>query len=391
VKRFRLVVVAALLAVVASGCIKADLGMKVNEDGSGTFSALVAVNANFASSFGGLGGTSPGATTPGDFCKELLDDAKGDESLPDGAKVEPYKDGDFCGVRVSTPFKNLDEAIALLGSSSDSGSTGGGALSDLALEKTNNGFRFSANWDVDDASGDAGGDAFAQQFLKGFSYIVRIKLPGGQVENNADRIDGDGTMIWNLDPLKSTRLTARTELGKPVITNKVQTDAGKNVSATVGGGSGGGDDGGGSKTWLWIVLGLVVVAGVIAFVLLRKNKAKGAPPSPGLPGVPVGVGAPFGAPPAPMGAAPMSAPAPVAPAPVAPAPAPPAPAAPAPAPVAPAPVAPAPTQPAADATMVTGVDAPQWDAARNAYIQYDRAGGRWLQFDQAAQAWKPIE
>ncbi len=37
-----------------------------------------------------------------------------------------------------------------------------------------------------------------------------------------------------------------------------------------------------------------------------------------------------------------------------------------------------------------GGDAPQWDAARNAYIQYDRARGEWMQFDDATQAWKPI-
>jgi uncharacterized RDD family membrane protein YckC len=34
---------------------------------------------------------------------------------------------------------------------------------------------------------------------------------------------------------------------------------------------------------------------------------------------------------------------------------------------------------------------PQWDAARNAYVQWDPVGNRWLTYDDAAAQWKPIE
>lgn len=44
-------------------------------------------------------------------------------------------------------------------------------------------------------------------------------------------------------------------------------------------------------------------------------------------------------------------------------------------------------QPAAQADA----SGPQWDAARNAYIQWDPNGGRWLTYDDAAGQWKPIE
>ncbi len=37
-----------------------------------------------------------------------------------------------------------------------------------------------------------------------------------------------------------------------------------------------------------------------------------------------------------------------------------------------------------------GADAPSWDAARNAYIQYDRELAAWMQWDDAAGEWKPI-
>jgi hypothetical protein len=45
----------------------------------------------------------------------------------------------------------------------------------------------------------------------------------------------------------------------------------------------------------------------------------------------------------------------------------------------------APPQPAPDAS------GPQWDAQRNAYIQWDPAGRRWLTYDDGAAEWRPIE
>jgi uncharacterized RDD family membrane protein YckC len=65
--------------------------------------------------------------------------------------------------------------------------------------------------------------------------------------------------------------------------------------------------------------------------------------------------------------------------------------------------APAPTAPAAPPGPTTAeptmaqpapqpaASGPQWDAARNAYIQWDPNGGRWLTYDDAASSWKPIE
>lgn len=54
-----------------------------------------------------------------------------------------------------------------------------------------------------------------------------------------------------------------------------------------------------------------------------------------------------------------------------------------------APVAAPVAEPAA-APAGTGGE-PQWDPARNAYIQWDAAQGSWLQFDDATQQWRPID
>lgn len=57
-------------------------------------------------------------------------------------------------------------------------------------------------------------------------------------------------------------------------------------------------------------------------------------------------------------------------------------------PVTPAP-APEPVE-AAPAVAKPAAGGPQWDAARNAYIQYEPVSGQWMQFDDAAQQWRPL-
>jgi uncharacterized RDD family membrane protein YckC len=42
------------------------------------------------------------------------------------------------------------------------------------------------------------------------------------------------------------------------------------------------------------------------------------------------------------------------------------------------------------APTTPGVDGPQWDAARNTYIQWDPAQRRWLQWDESARTWSVI-
>jgi hypothetical protein len=37
-----------------------------------------------------------------------------------------------------------------------------------------------------------------------------------------------------------------------------------------------------------------------------------------------------------------------------------------------------------------GVDAPLWDDARDAYIQWDPEINRWVQWNETAQEWRPI-
>jgi hypothetical protein len=372
----------AVLALVATGCFRSDISVQVNDDGSGTVSAVFAVNPKqYAELYKSLGSDAD-EELGDDPCKELQNDAQDGGDLPNGTKVEAYKDGDFCGVKFTIPFTagdDIDKSIADAFGGLESAGVGG--FETFTIEKQGTGWRFQAK-PASDSSSTGTDMAMFEQYFKGASNVVRIKLPGRQVEHNADRIDGDGTMIWNLNVLGDSRtLSARTEPGEPK-RNETLTDAGKKVAATVGAssavsGSGGGDDGGGSNTMLIVVIVLIVAAAIGGFFLWKRTQA-----SPAMAG-----GAPMmgGMPPSPpMGGAPMSAtgtmPAPSAPLPPAPS-----------GPPAAEPSAP-PTAPSPTASASPGPAAgPQWDAQRNAYIQWDQAGNRWMQYDESTSAWKPIE
>lgn len=369
--RKKLILLMTLVATLTAGCVQADLKLDVKDDGSGTYTALIAVNAQLFQQLGGLSALDPDAeptSSSADICQQMIDDAQ-EETPPAGGKVEPYKKGDFCGVKISAPFANIEEGLALFNESSDSG---GATLEDVTLEKQGNGWVFQAEWNPGDTSdATTGADAdMAKQFLQGFSFVVRMKLPGGQVDQNADLIEDDGTMVWNLDPATERTLTAKTDANAPLVKSGAKTDAGKNVAASgsaAPGGSGSGGDDSGSKTWLYVVIGLVVLAAIAAVVLMKRNKAKTAPAMAGMsgmPGGPMDSGSMMSGPP--TGAPPMGAPTPG------------------------APMAP-PASSAAAPTPQAAATEPQWDAARNAYIQYDAVNSRWMQYDQTAGAWKQIE
>jgi hypothetical protein len=419
-RNVRYLLVALVVALVTTGCIRSDLTVAVNDDGSGTYTAIVAFNPKaFADLAKTMGETDTGMGD--DPCKELRDSANENKAdLPTGAKIENYTDGDFCGVKITAPFKAgenparaLEEA---LGSASDGAEGLAVGLDTFTLEKTGSGWRFEAQ-PQNSGSGSSGSDsAMFDSFLKGASSIVRIKLPGRMVEkdSNPDAVDSSGTMIWNLNLAGETRtLKARTEPGSP-ITNKTYTDAGKKLPNIKGAGvagagsSGSGSGDSGSSTLPLVIGAVVVIAAIVGFVLWRKSKSKGAPvpaappvggaaaaPMSGAPTMPTVPGAPAEA--APMWAAPAApaaAPTPSAPVvPTVPAPAvdptatmPVA----APAPSA-APEPTAPTTPVEPAAAAAGPGEPQWDPARNAYILWDAGSSKWLQYDNAAGAWKPID
>ncbi len=209
--RLRCLTLLALLAsaVVLSGCARIEIGIHVNEDGSGEISLLSALDTRFLDAAAAAGDT--GMEDP--FSD--LDEA----DLPPGATVEEYDQDGFRGVRARFPFAASEDIKRTIDAAlSDAGDDPTGAAAGLDelferfdLRRNGGGWRFDAAvspllmgalpGDGGDAlGGDALGGEMAALMLEGFEFTIRIELPGEIVEHNADAVE-DGALVWSLDLL----------------------------------------------------------------------------------------------------------------------------------------------------------------------------------------------
>jgi hypothetical protein len=99
-----------LVAVLATGCVTVRIENKINKDGSGTKSFVLALDKSVISMFESMG-EEAGATT-----EDIWETARSGAESIQGATVEQFSDEDREGIRVSVPFASLDELQALSGS-----------------------------------------------------------------------------------------------------------------------------------------------------------------------------------------------------------------------------------------------------------------------------------
>ncbi|MGE0227031.1 MAG: hypothetical protein AB7I38_10285 [Dehalococcoidia bacterium] len=228
-----LVMVVALL----SGCVRAEIGVHVEEDGSGTATVLFAFEESFIDLMSSLDGGSGEEFDPEDVFSDI-----DPSDLPEGTEVERYEADGFVGSRITMPFQDVQELSSLLGFVTTGAAVPAEAAQDeggferFAIERTEDGWRLDAvaaalttEEDLENAE-----DAFTQDFFESASFTITIELPGAVEEHNADEVDGNA-LTWNLD-FESTE--AR-ELHA--------------VTTTSGGGDGA----------PWVLIG-AVVAGVVA-------------------------------------------------------------------------------------------------------------------------------
>ncbi len=249
---------AALLAlgVLATGCIRAEIAIRVNEDGSGTVSVLTAFDRSFMEAFG-----EDDASGGGTF--ELSGLTEVDESeLPPGASVEPYEEGDFVGVRVTVPFESGDDVAASIdrifaGTGGESSPLAGddSAFRRLVLERDGDAWRFEAEMELNtseltgETEDDPLGGALAELLFQDASFVVRLKLPGEVVSHNADEIGPDGELVWNIDIFGGETRTL---------------SASSDVS---------GEGGGGGTTIVAAVAVLLVVVLAVVYVYVRRQRS----------------------------------------------------------------------------------------------------------------------
>lgn len=302
----------ATLLVFSTACIHADMGVSVKDDGSGTITLVEAIDtkafADAMKQFGGmLGGTSSSTpSNPSDiFSEKDIDKSK----LPAGSKVEKYKEGNYEGVKVTTPFSKPEDILPTLNqvgnalegmgdltslgggttrpsggtarpgatptpTRSSSGNSPSDAFDKFTLVKTSDGWKFDATAKSVGNLGDVGSDpmtaALMGSILKDASVTLTLRLPGKVTQTNADS-NKNGQLQWNL-PLTATQA--------------------KTMSATtVGSGTSSGgdsDDSGFPIVVVAIVIAAVVVVGGLYYWSKQKNQAQPpAPPPPPVPGTSV--------------------------------------------------------------------------------------------------------
>lgn len=193
---------AFLVAVVVlfGGCVRAEIGVRVEDDGSGTATVLFAFKESMLEFMSSL---DEGESE--DFDPKAVFSDVDMSLLPGGTKVDPYERDGFVGSRITMPFKDVKELSDLLGfvtsgASVPTESTEEGAFELFALERTEDGWRLDAtaaplSTEEDLAASD---EAFTKQFLEDASFTIKVRLPGKITQHNADKVDGN-ELTWSLD------------------------------------------------------------------------------------------------------------------------------------------------------------------------------------------------
>lgn len=263
----RTTVLLLLVMLVASACIRSNTTVVVNEDGSGTIEAIIAIDPNavadIAAEFDEDAASELGSAE--ELCEDFRADNENFGELPADAQITPYTEDGLCGERAFVAF-GAGEATQVLTGFVDN--PDGANLS----QDADGGWSFEIPFDAEDLAveDDLAGapPGLVDAVFEDFEITYEVTLPGRPVDggNNADRVDG-ATFFWEVDILNPPdRFFAQTEPGDPD-------------------GSGGG--------WLkWLLIALVVIAlGALAFFLLNKRNAAAVGNDPTQPYTPPGTGA----------------------------------------------------------------------------------------------------
>lgn len=237
----RAVVGLAMLALLATGCIRAEIDISVEDDGSGEVELLSALDTDsLLGVFAELDIPEESAGSSDDLCNEFRNDAATDSGFPADAVTVPYDEDGFCGTVVTYSLEaSTDQSLAIE------------PLFDgeARLFKEGDNWIFDVPVDLSDITegsdaGDLPDDMF-ESIFEDASFKITLDLPGRATdgENNATSVGADGQFEWDIDFLDPPdRIFAQTEPGS-------------------GGGNGGG--------FPWWILGLLVILGLAGFAAFR--------------------------------------------------------------------------------------------------------------------------
>ena len=182
------------ILLLMSGCIKVNLYINVNEDGSGTYGGEFAISKVFAENF------SEGDQSAS--CDEILDSNDNElgplSDLPPDAEIEFFEDDSWCGYNFTASFLDLGAVLE---------EDDGFPITEVEGIAT---FRLPADDLFGDVTGEAdqaGEDIDSAMLLKALGipepeFVISVTIAGEILEQNADEVRGS-TLIWNfniLDP-----------------------------------------------------------------------------------------------------------------------------------------------------------------------------------------------
>jgi hypothetical protein len=234
----KLLLLVAGIALVTVACrAEVNVSVDIEEDRSGTIAFEFGIDEEFRELIESSGGTTE------DLFGDL--DLGIDLGVEGGAVIE-RTDGDMTYTGAKQEFADISEVMSdLIGETNDDA-----LFQEFSFVMDDESAALSAT-----ATGDAteAGDLpFDPTELTDdvFSANFILGMPGTVVEHNADEVLSDGRLLWALPILGGTQtFIAKSEFG------------------------------GSSLWWLWIILGVVLVVGVIAIiaaVLLGKKQEKQA-------------------------------------------------------------------------------------------------------------------
>ena len=182
------------ILLLVSGCIKVNLEINVNEDGSGTYGGEFAISKVFAENF------SEGDQSAS--CDEILDSNDNDlgplSDLPPDAEIEFFEDDSWCGYNFTASFLDFGAVLK---------EDDGFPITEVEGIAT---FRLPADDLFGDVTGEAdqaGEDIDSAMLLKALGipepeFVISVTIAGEILEQNADQVRGS-TLIWDfniLDP-----------------------------------------------------------------------------------------------------------------------------------------------------------------------------------------------
>jgi len=202
VQRIKLLFGVVLIMMLATSCIKLDVEIAVNDDGSGDVDMLTAIDTEsiftvLAQEFGEEFADSAGEEQTTELCDDMTSDMSSDPAMPADANIEEYIEDGFCGVRVAFDLEASDDHADALGVLFDDGDR-----ETTQLYKEGDNWFFESELDtseLNESTSELPTEAI-QELFDNASVVYVVDLPGNAVDgkHNATSVDG-GRFTWDID------------------------------------------------------------------------------------------------------------------------------------------------------------------------------------------------